>query len=56
MKNNCAPGEDNTMAKPIKCGGHLAIIEVRKMITEIWETEHMPESWKTKIISKYDIK
>lgn len=50
MKNNRAPGEDNIVAELFKYGGHSVIMEIHKLITEIWETESMPEKWKTGII------
>lgn len=43
-------GENSIIAEFIKYGGHWIIIEMHKLVIEIWETEVMPKSSKVRII------
>ena len=50
MKNGKAPGEDNITAEMLKYVGEKAIIEIYNMVLQIWNSEVMPDDWKTGLI------
>jgi hypothetical protein len=50
LKNNKAPGEENTTAELLKCGGALLWRMTHELITEIWRTEIMPKEWSIAVI------
>jgi hypothetical protein len=50
LKNNKALGEVNITAELIKYGGKAVREAVHKLITLIWETEQIPDNWRTGII------
>jgi hypothetical protein len=49
-KNDEGPGEDSITAELLKYGGEGIIDAMYKLITMIWKTDEMPQSWITGII------
>jgi hypothetical protein len=43
LKNHKSPGKDEIIAKLIKNGREELIQRIRKIITQVWETEEIPE-------------
>ena len=50
LKNNKAPGGDTLPAELLKKGGTRLHEEMHKLMVTIWNTEMLPEEWKTGII------
>jgi len=51
LKESRAPGEDLITAELIKYGGRKLWTNIHQLIKTIWETEQMPQEWRTAIIS-----
>jgi len=51
LKNNKAPGEDNINSELIKIGTQQLVTKMQGLLKEIWNTNRIPEDWKTAIIS-----
>ena len=51
LKDNRAPGEDLITGELIKYGGRKLWASMHQLIKTIWETEQMPQEWRTAIIS-----
>ncbi|KAI5720190.1 hypothetical protein M8J77_003158 [Diaphorina citri] len=50
LKNNKSPGTDEITSELLKNGGQNLKLELHKMIRKCWETEHIPDQWKEKVI------
>lgn len=50
LKNNRTSGEDGIVAELLKNLGPKTLQELTKIITNIWETEKLPEDWKCALI------
>lgn len=50
MKNNKAPGIDEIPLETIKHGGEELIENLHQLIVIIWDTEIMPNEWRTAVI------
>ena len=50
LKNNKAAGEDGILAEMLKAAGSNTLKEITKVIQDIWQTEQIPEEWKTAVI------
>jgi endonuclease/exonuclease/phosphatase family metal-dependent hydrolase len=50
LKNNKAAGEDGIVAELLKNLGPNSLKEITQIIQNIWQTEKIPEDWKTALI------
>ena len=50
LKNNRAPGIDNTSAEEIQAAGNGEVKMMFKFCSEVWEEETFPQMWKKSII------
>lgn len=50
LKNNKAAGEDSVTAEMLKSGGDITITTLRREMEKIWESEAIPDDWKTALI------
>lgn len=50
LKANKATGEDGIKAEFLKAAGPNTIKEITALMQEIWQTEQIPEDWKTALI------
>uniref|UniRef100_A0A8D8RIQ9 Craniofacial development protein 2 n=2 Tax=Cacopsylla melanoneura TaxID=428564 RepID=A0A8D8RIQ9_9HEMI len=50
LKNNRAPGEDGIVAEMWKAVNVSALEKLESIMKQIWETEILPEEWKTALI------
>lgn len=50
LKNNKASGEDGIVAEFLKNLGPKSLEELTQIVQEIWQTEIIPEDWKTALI------
>ena len=50
MKNYMAAGEDNITSEMLKAGKESVAAELHKIVSTIWDSEILPEQWKTGII------
>ncbi|KAI5746185.1 hypothetical protein M8J77_000906 [Diaphorina citri] len=50
LKNNKAAGEDNIIAEIWKYAEISTIEKIKEIMKQIWETEKIPEEWKTALI------
>lgn len=50
LKNNKASGEDGIVAEHLKAAGPNTVKEITQIIRHIWQTERIPEDWKSALI------
>lgn len=50
LKNGKAPGINEVVSECLKKGGNKLFQKVHKLITDIWEQEEIPESWKMSVL------
>lgn len=50
LKNGKAAGEDGIVAEFLKVAGPKTIQEITRILQNIWETEKIPEDWKSAVI------
>jgi O-phosphoseryl-tRNA(Cys) synthetase len=56
MKNGKAPGPDNITAELLQADMETTVNILHKLLYEIWNTEQVPEEWKTGLLVKYQRK
>ncbi|KAL4082425.1 hypothetical protein QTP88_021321 [Uroleucon formosanum] len=50
LKNNKAPGEDNINSELLKIGTQQLVTKIHGLLKQIWNTNRIPEDWKTAVI------
>jgi len=50
LKNNKAPGEDNINSELLKISTQQLVTKIHGLLKEIWNTNRIPEHWKTAVI------
>lgn len=50
LKNGKAPMIDEVVSECLKKGGNMLIQQLHKLITDTWEQEEIPESWKMSVL------